>query len=92
MSAQQIAVGQLVISTAGRDTGQVYVVIGYGRGQILLLADGKKRQLAKPKQKNVRHINVLEAIAGNVADKLKTGACVTNEEIRRSIHIVVSMK
>lgn len=90
MSVQQIPVGQLVISKAGRDAGQVYVVTGYGKGQTLLLVDGKKRQLNHPKQKNVRHVNILKSIAGDMADKLKTGVRITNEEIRRNIHIVVS--
>ena len=38
--------GSVVLATAGRDAGGLYVV----------LADGKKRRLSHPKRKNLRHV------------------------------------
>lgn len=46
--------GQLVRSRAGRDKGRTLAVLAV-EGEILLLADGRLRPLAKPKRKKARH-------------------------------------
>ncbi|MBP5357235.1 MAG: hypothetical protein J6Y68_03700 [Clostridia bacterium] len=48
--------GDVVISTSGSDTGKVYVVTGESEKGYLLLADGKRHALARPKRKNPRHV------------------------------------
>lgn len=85
MSLRNIEIGQLVKSAAGRDTDHIYVVVGFQKPHFLLLVDGRDRGVAKPKKKNIRHLNVLNSIAKDVADKLKTGVKVTDEHIRYAI-------
>lgn len=85
MSLRKIEIGQLVKSVAGRDTNHIYMVIGFIEPKYVLLTDGKERSAAKPKKKNIRHVNVLNSIAEDVAETLKTGAQVTDEDIRRTI-------
>lgn len=47
--------GMIVRATAGRDAGGFFLVIGT-EGAELLLADGRRRTLAKPKRKNPAHV------------------------------------
>ncbi len=48
--------GQLVRSRAGRDRGKHYLVIKIINPREVLLADGRSRPLARPKKKNVIHL------------------------------------
>lgn len=45
----------IVRATAGRDAGGYFAVIGIDETE-LLLADGRRRTLAKPKHKNPAHV------------------------------------
>ena len=88
MSVVNISMGQLVTSNAGRDQTSVYLVIGIGKHQHLLLANGRERKFKNPKQKNIRHVNVLNSIAQGVADKIQSGMKITDEEIRQAIKVL----
>lgn len=48
-----ITPGQIVRSTAGRDAGHAYVVLGWNKPQTLLVADGRGRKVASPKKKTL---------------------------------------
>ncbi len=50
----------MVESTAGRDRGRLYLVIGV-EAPFALVADGKSRTLASPKKKRLKHIAPLGA-------------------------------
>ena len=52
--------GQIVQATAGRDKGGVFCVVGMDhRQERLLLADGKRRKVSRPKAKKLGHIRQL---------------------------------
>lgn len=88
MSVVNISMGQLVTSVAGRDQMQVYLVVGIKNNKILSLVNGRERKMAKPKQKNIRHVNVLKSIAKGLAEKLQSGMKITDEEIRQAIQVL----
>lgn len=88
MSVVNISIGQLVTSTAGRDQTNIYLVLGIEKNKYLLLANGRDRKFSNPKQKNIRHVNVLKEIAQGVAEKLQSGVKITDEEIRQAIKIL----
>lgn len=48
--------GQLVRSKAGRDKGKHYLVIKVLSPREVLLADGRRRPLSRPKKKNALHL------------------------------------
>ncbi len=81
---QQFEVADVVISTAGRDKGELFYVIGSDQG-LLLLADGKGRTLEKPKYKKPRHIQKVLRAETRVAAKLRQGDKVLNSELRRDL-------
>ena len=47
--------GMIVLAKAGRDAGRFFLVTSLA-GQDLMLADGERRKLQKPKRKNPVHV------------------------------------
>ena len=79
--------GRLATSRSGRDTGGVYLVIGVESATVVLVADGRHRTVARPKRKNVKHLE-LGAIFPAVAERLAAGPPLTDEEVRAAIATV----
>ena len=73
--------GQVVTATMGREAGRPFVVAGLD-GDRLLLADGKKRPLSRPKRKNPRHVR---PVAGH---NLPEGSSLTDEAVRQALSAV----
>ena len=76
--------GRLATSRSGRDAGAVYLVIGAESATVVLVADGRHRSVARPKRKNVKHLE-LGAIFPAVAERLAGGPPLTDEELRATI-------
>ena len=74
----------LVTSRAGRDAGDRYVVIGAAGHDTVLVADGQRRGIARPKRKNIKHLDV-HGPAGQLAARLRDGGTVTDEELRGAL-------
>ena len=79
-----IRTGEIVRSRAGHDKGILYVVVGQTEAKLLLLADGRRKPLDKPKKKKLKHVSsvgrmeavliqALEARTGVFDPKAKTG-------------------
>lgn len=74
-----VNVGDIAISKRGHDAGELFIVIATLNESYVLIADGKKRKLDSPKQKNVKHLKVVAAADKTVkkiddktvADRLK---------------------
>ena len=82
--------GWIVRATAGRDQGKVFCVMGVEpESQMLLLADGKRRKVTKPKRKKLGHIEALtdhrHSYDHPVVQRLRQGEAVTNNDIRRAL-------
>ena len=80
----EINISDVVISTAGRDQGKLFYVIGTDP-VYLTLANGKDRTLEKPKHKKRKHIQKVLRSETRVADKLRRGDKVLNSELRRDL-------
>ena len=82
--------GHIVQATAGRDKGELFCVVGMDEEQSrLLLANGKRRKTARPKEKKLGHVQVL-TVAEQEYDhpaiqKLKQGEPVSDRELRRAL-------
>ena len=79
-----IIIADVVMSTAGRDQGKLFYVIGTDP-VYLTLANGKDRTLEKPKLKKRRHIQQVLRSETRVAEKLRQGDKVLNSELRRDL-------
>ena len=76
--------GRVVTSRAGRDRGDRYVVVGTLGEDMVLVADGEKRGIDRPKKKNVKHL-ILHDVAPPLAAKLAQGETPRDEEIRQAL-------
>ncbi|MFZ5591291.1 MAG: hypothetical protein ACOY81_05750 [Bacillota bacterium] len=87
MKDKKFTPGQVVISTAGRDTGRLYVVTGQAGGEdgrnLVYVVDGHIRKIDRPKKKNVRHLEDTGKLVPEIAQKIATGRKVTDQEIRQ---------
>ena len=79
-----ISIADVVVSTAGRDEGEWFYVIGEDQ-ELLLLANGKDRPLDKPKRKKRKHVEKVLRSETRVAEKLRHGDKVLNGELRRDL-------
>ncbi len=77
-------VGRLAISRSGRDAGSTYLVVGVEGPTVVFVADGRTRSVARPKRKNVKHLE-LGAPVPQCADRFAAGQALTDEEIRAAI-------
>ena len=77
-------IADVVKSTAGRDQGKLFYVIGTDP-VYLTLANGKDRTLEKPKRKKRKHIQKVLRSETRVAAKLLAGDKVLNSELRRDL-------
>ena len=84
MEPDCIRISDVVISTAGRDRGQMFYVIGT-EGVYTHLANGKDRPLEKPKRKKVKHVSKVLRAETRVAAKILAGDKVLNSELRKDL-------
>ena len=79
-----LIISDVVMSTAGRDKGKLFYVIGTDP-VYLTLANGKDRTLEKPKRKKRKHVQKVLRSETRVAEKLRRGDKVLNGELRRDL-------
>ena len=79
-----IMISDVVVTTAGRDQGNLFYVIGTDP-VYLMLANGKDRTLEKPKRKKRKHTRKVLRSETRVAAKLVSGDKVLNSELRRDL-------
>ena len=84
MDADGPAIGDLILSLAGRDRGRLYYCVGLAPER-LALANGKDHPLEHPKEKNRKHGKLVLRPATRTAEKLRSGGKVTNSELRKDL-------
>lgn len=80
--------GWIVRSNAGRDRGGLFCVVGMEQeGNRLLLADGKRRKLVRPKAKKPGHVTLIadHGYDHPAIQKLKQGETLSDKELRRAL-------
>ena len=82
--------GWIVRATAGRDKDGLFCVVGVDQERnFLLLADGKRRRVSKPKGKKLGHVapltDYLQEFDHPAIKKLKQGEPVSDRELRRAL-------
>ena len=80
----EIQKSDIILSTAGRDQGKLFYVIGT-EGVYVLIANGKERKLEHPKRKKLKHVRRVTRTNSRVAEKIANGDKVLNSELRRDL-------
>lgn len=81
---QDIKVGQLVISKAGRDKEEHFLVVEV-TGEYVYLVNGKSRRIDQPKKKKVKHIQPTHWLSRNVAEEIQSYGKLSNADIQKEI-------
>ncbi len=78
-----ITIGQLVKSRAGRDKGNIFIVMDIIDDKHILIVDGDLRKLDKPKKKKVKHLIVYNTVITDFKKKTDEGIKINNGYIRK---------
>lgn len=78
--------GQIVFSKSGRDKGWAMAVLEV-EGQYLFLVDGKRRLLAAPKKKKLKHVQLTRKVINMVPP---CGRGLQDADIRKQIEIYLA--
>ena len=76
--------GMFAVSLAGHDKGRVYFITREEE-DFVYLADGKSRGIQNPKKKRKKHLQIIKVKDEALAEKLKDGKTIYNEEIKFAI-------
>ena len=74
--------GQVLVSVAGHDKGELLVIAGFEKTQVLV-CDGKHRLLEKPKCKNPKHLEATELF-------LDKDSMATNKMLRKTLNKIAN--
>lgn len=85
MSQDRVRPGQRVRSTAGRDQGRYFIVTQRIDDRFVWVADGELRRLARPKRKNVRHLEIVDDGDAELTSRLLQNGPVRDSDLRRSL-------
>lgn len=82
-SSDDIVIGQVVKSRAGRDKGRIFLVLKILDQENVLIVDGDLRKLDKPKQKKLKHLIVYNSVITELGHKLENKIKINNAYIRK---------
>lgn len=82
-SSDDIAIGQVVKSRAGRDKGRIFLVLDIIDNQSVLIVDGDLRKLDNPKLKKMKHLIIYNTIVPDLKQKLDSNIKINNAYIRK---------
>ena len=79
-----IELGNVVKSIAGRDKGNLFVVVGIDENEnYIYLVDGSIRKVENPKRKKIKHIELTNYYDENLAERINKKRKITNQEVKR---------
>lgn len=73
--------GNVVMATAGKEKGNLYIVLKVDE-KFCYLVDGKRLKIAKPKKKSLKHVYIASKTSFS-QDKLESSEEKINAEIRK---------
>jgi ribosomal protein L14E/L6E/L27E len=85
MEKDEMILGQVVRSVAGRDKGKFMVIVKIHPENLLSLADGDLRRMEKSKVKKAKHVAKTNVVIEEINEKLSKGLKVNNAELRRGL-------
>lgn len=82
-STKDITVGQVVKSRAGRDKGNIFIVLEIIDDKHVLIVDGNTRRLDKPKKKKIKHLIVYNTVLSEFKEKIDGEIKINNAYVRK---------
>lgn len=78
---------QIVYARKGHDSGRLFCVLDAGEDWVLL-ADGNRRRVERPKRKNIKHVESAGQFDHPTIEKVKGGQPVGNRELLRLLAVL----
>lgn len=82
-SSEEVSVGQVVKSRAGRDKGRVFLIYDIIDNHNFVVVDGDVRKLNNPKQKKLKHLIVYNEVLSELKDKIDGKVKINDAYIRK---------
>lgn len=82
---EDIVLGQIVHSKAGRDKYKYFIVVGIIDEDYVLVADGQLRKINRPKKKKIKHLVFHKVYDDNIQEMLKENGRVTDADLRKGL-------
>ncbi len=90
--AEQVKVGDIVLSTYGHDKGN-YFAVTFLEGNKAFIADGRNRKFQKAKIKNIKHLkSVSVSIPNEIVGRIQAGQPVGNQVLFKAIKSQIENK
>ena len=80
-------IGRVVISTAGRDSERLFIIIDVLDEKYVLISDGKLKTEEKPKKKKIKHLFFTNKVAEDIRRLIVENKQVSNSMIRRFLQL-----
>ena len=80
-------IGKVVLSKRGRDKGHLYVIIGHLSDSYVILSNGSTKTVQMPKEKNLKHINVLDDVDDEIKASIISKDRGTDLKIKRFLKL-----
>lgn len=80
----ELQIGDVVISTMGRDKGLYFIVVETTKNYVYLV-DGAVRKIDNPKKKKVKHIELTSMHDENIEARVKNKHKITNQDIKKAL-------
>ena len=88
--SNDIGKGCIVLSTAGRDKGRYFLVIGM-EDNYALIVDGKLRSTESPKRKKIKHLMYAGRISGEkLQAKIDSDVTLEDAEVRKAMNLFLT--
>ncbi len=86
-----IEIGNIVISTMGRDKGEYFIVVGVEENYVYLV-DGAIRKIDRPKKKKIKHITTTNMHDENIKERVINQYKITNHDIKKALKQILKQK
>ena len=77
-------IGQIVISKAGRDKGDCFIITEV-IGEYIMLVDGYSRPLNNPKKKKIKHVQPTNTVIEAIKQAITTSGDIKNADFSAAI-------
>ncbi len=82
-TTQDLVIGQVVKSKAGRDKGKIFLITEIVDDKHILIADGDLRKLSSPKLKKIKHIAVYNSVVEDFVQMLSSNKKIDDASVRK---------
>ena len=80
-------IGRMVLSNAGRDKNQLYVLIRQLDSEYVLLSNGATKTMNQPKKKKLKHLSIMEIIDEDLRKAIMDNEKSTDLKIKRFLKL-----